>query len=85
MSPVIRWMSAPVKIVCRFCHPATVTVLGILSRAVQGEARVWIALETRARDRICPTLLAEMSRHLGHVINLIVTVRWPHYAVRGEG
>ena len=56
---------------CRVRHPVAATVLGILRRAVQGEARAWIRRQPRARDRTCPTFFAKMSRCLGEVIRLI--------------
>ena len=56
---------------CRVRHPVAATVLGILRRAVQGEARAWIRRQARARDRTCPAFLAKMSRRLGEVIRLI--------------
>lgn len=56
---------------CRVRHPVAATVLGILRRAVQGEARAWIRRQPRARDRTCPTFLAKMSRRLGDVIRSI--------------
>ena len=56
---------------CRVRHPVAATVLGILRRVVQGEARAWIRRQPRARDRTCPTFLAKMSRRLGEVIRLI--------------
>jgi len=56
---------------CRVRHPVAATVLGILRRAVQGEARAWIGRQPRARDRTCPTFLAKMNRRLGEVIRLI--------------
>ena len=56
---------------CRVRHPVAATVLGILRRAVQGEARAWIRRQPRARDRTCPTFLAKMSRRIGDVIRLI--------------
>ena len=56
---------------CRVRHPIAATVLGILRRAVQGEARAWIRRQPRARDRTCPTFLAKMSRRIGDVIRLI--------------
>ena len=46
-------------------------VLGILRRAVQGEARAWIRRQPRARDRTTPTFPAKMSRRLGDVLRLI--------------
>ena len=56
---------------CRVRHPVAATVLGILRRAVQGEAGAWIRRQPRVRDRTCPTFLAKMSRRLGDVIRLI--------------
>ena len=56
---------------CRVRHPVAATVLGILRRAVQGEARAWIRRQPRARDRTCPTFLAKMSHRRGEVIRLI--------------
>lgn len=56
---------------CRVRHPVAATVLGLLRRAVQGEARAWIRRQPRARDRTCPTFLAKMSRRLAEVIRLI--------------
>jgi hypothetical protein len=53
---------------CRVRHPVAATVLGILRRAVQGEARAWARRQPRARDRTCPTFLAKMSRRCGQVI-----------------
>jgi hypothetical protein len=44
------------------------TVLGILRRAVHGEARAWMRRQPRARDRTYPTFLAKMSRRLAHVL-----------------
>lgn len=56
---------------CRVRHPVAATVLGLLRRAVQGEARAWIRRQPRARDRTCPTFLSKMSRRLGNVLRLI--------------
>lgn len=56
---------------CRVRHPVAATTLGILRRAVQGEARAWARRQPRARDRTCPTYLAKMSRRRGHVIRLL--------------
>lgn len=53
---------------CRVRHPVAATTLGILRRAVQGEARAWARRQHRKRDRTCPTFLAKMSRRCGHVI-----------------
>jgi len=47
------------------------TTLGILRRAVQGEARAWARRQPRKRDRTCPTFLAKMSRRPGQVIRLL--------------
>lgn len=56
---------------CRVRHPVAATVLGILRRAVHGEARAWMRRQPRARDRTYPTFLAKMSRRLGKVIRLL--------------
>ena len=56
---------------CRVRHPVAATVLGILRRAVQGEARAWMRRQPRARDRTCPTFLAKMSRRPHNVIRLL--------------
>lgn len=56
---------------CRVRHPVAATVLGILRRAVQGEARAWMRRQPRARDRTCPTFLAKMSRRPHDVIRLL--------------
>lgn len=56
---------------CRVRHPVAATVLGLLRRAVQGEARAWMRRQPRTRDRTCPTFLAKMSRRLGAVLRLI--------------
>jgi hypothetical protein len=56
---------------CLVRHPVAATVLGILRRAVQGEARAWIRRQPRVRDRTAPTFLAKMSRRLGDVLRLI--------------
>ena len=56
---------------CRVRHPVAATVLGLLRRAVQGEARAWMRRQPKARDRTCPTFFAKMSRRLGYVIRLI--------------
>jgi len=53
---------------CRVRHPVAATVLGILRRAVQAEARAWAPRQPRARDRTCPTFFAKMSRRIGQVI-----------------
>jgi hypothetical protein len=56
---------------CRVRHPVAATVLGLLRRTVQAEARAWIRRQPRARDRTCPTFFAKMSRRLDHLIRLI--------------
>jgi hypothetical protein len=56
---------------CRVRHPVAATVLGILRRAVQGEARAWIRRQPRPRDRTCPTFFARMSRRRGQLIRLL--------------
>jgi len=56
---------------CRVSHPVAATTLGILRRAVQGEARAWARRQPRKRDRTCPTFLAKMSRRPGQVIRLL--------------
>jgi hypothetical protein len=56
---------------CRVHQPVAATVLGILRRAVQGEARAWARRQPRARDLTCPTFLAKMSRRVGQVIRCI--------------
>ena len=55
---------------CRVRHPVSVTVLGILRRAVQGEYRAWARRQPRKRDRTLPTFRDKMSRRLNHVIRL---------------
>jgi hypothetical protein len=56
---------------CHVRHPVAATVLGLLRRAVQGEARAWIRHQSCARDRTCPTFFAKMNRRLGDIIRLI--------------
>ena len=56
---------------CRVRHPKAATVLGILRRAVQGEARAWTRRQWRARDRTCPTFFAKMSHRCGQIIRLL--------------
>jgi hypothetical protein len=56
---------------CRVRHSGAATVLGILRRAVQGEARAWMRRQPRVRDRTTPTFLAKMSRRPNHVIRLL--------------
>lgn len=55
---------------CRVRHPVSVTVLGILRRAVQGEYRAWARGQPRKRDQTFPTFRDRMSRRLNHVIHL---------------
>lgn len=55
---------------CRVRHPVSVTVLGILRRAVQGEYRAWARGQSRKRDRTFPTFRDRMSRRLNHVVRL---------------
>lgn len=55
---------------CRVRHPVSVTVLGILRRAVQGEYRAWARGQSRKRDRTFPTFRDRMSRRLNHVMHL---------------
>ena len=55
---------------CRVRHPVSVTVLGILRRAVQGEYRAWARGQPRKRDRTFPTFRDTMSRRLNQVIRL---------------
>jgi hypothetical protein len=56
---------------CRVRNPVAASVLGILRRAVQGEARAWIRRQPRARDRTSPTFFAKMNRRRGDAIRLI--------------
>jgi hypothetical protein len=56
---------------CQVRHPIAATVLGILRRAVQGEARAWARRQPRARDRTCPTFLSKMSRRIGAVVRCL--------------
>ena len=55
---------------CRVRHPVSVTALGILRRAVQGEYRAWARGQRRKRDRTFPAFRDRMSRRLNHVIHL---------------
>ena len=55
---------------CRVRHPVSVTVLGILRRAVQGEYRAWARGQPCKRDRTFPTFRDRMSRRLNHVMHL---------------
>lgn len=52
-------------------HPVAATVLGLLRRATQAEAREWIRRQPRASDRTFPTFFAKMNHRLGTVIRLI--------------
>jgi len=54
---------------CRVRHPISVTVLGILRRAVQGEYRAWARDQPCKRDRTFPTFRDRMSRRLNHVMH----------------
>jgi hypothetical protein len=56
---------------CRVRNPLAATVLGLLRRAAQAEARAWMRRQPRARDRTCPTFFAKMNRRLNSVIRLI--------------
>ena len=56
---------------CRVHQPVAATVLGILRRAVQGEARARALRQPRAQDRTYPTFLAKMSRRLGQLIRCL--------------
>ena len=55
---------------CRVRQPNAVTVVGILRRAVLGEARAWARGQRCKRDRNLPTYTAQMSRRLNQVIRL---------------
>lgn len=55
---------------CRVRQPNAVTVVGILRRAVQGEARAWARGQPCKRDRNFPTYAARMSHRLNQVIRL---------------
>ena len=55
---------------CRVRHPISVTVFGILRRAVQGEYRAWARGQPRKRDRTFPTFRDKMSRRLNQVVRL---------------
>ena len=55
---------------CRVRHPVSVTVFGILRRAVQGEYRAWARGQPRQRDRTFPTFRDKMSRCLNQVVRL---------------
>ena len=55
---------------CRVRHRVSVTVLGILRRAVQGEYRAWARTQPRKRDRTFPTFRDRMSRRLNQVVRL---------------
>ncbi len=56
---------------CLIRHPVAATVLGLLRRAVQAEARDWRRRQPRVRDRTCPTFFAKMKERRGAVIRLI--------------
>ena len=55
---------------CRVRHPVSVTVFGILRRAVQGEYRSWAKAQRCKRDRTFPTFRDLMSRRLHQVVAL---------------
>ena len=55
---------------CRVRHPVSVTVLGILRRAVQGEYRAWARNQPRKRDRTFPTFRDKMRRRLNQIERL---------------
>lgn len=57
---------------CRVRHRVSVTVLGILRRAVQGEYRAWARAQPCKRDRTFPTFRDKMSRRLNRVIRLLL-------------
>ena len=57
---------------CRVRHPVSVSVLGILRRAVQGEYRAWARRQPCKRDRTFPTFRDKMSRRLNSVISLLL-------------
>ena len=50
---------------------ASVTVLGILRRAVQGEYRAWSRHQRKARDSTCPSFLEKMGRRVNLVIRYL--------------
>jgi hypothetical protein len=56
---------------CRVRNPVAATVLGILRRAMHGEARAWMRRQSRARDRTLPTFHTKMSRRIGLVVRSI--------------
>jgi len=56
---------------CRVRHPVAATVLGLLRRAVQAEARDWMRRQPRARDRTCPTFFARTARRPAAAIRLL--------------
>ena len=55
---------------CRVGDPVSITVFGILRRAVQGEHRAWARGQPCKRDRTFPTFRDKMSRRLNQVIRL---------------
>ena len=55
---------------CHVRQPNAVTVLGILRRAVLGEARAWARGQPCQRNRNFPTYAARMSRRINQVIRL---------------
>ena len=57
---------------CRVRHPVSVSVLGILRRAVQGEYRAWARAQPCKRDRTFPTFRDKMSRRINLVIRRLL-------------
>ena len=55
---------------CRVRHPISVTVFGILRRAVQGEYRAWARNQPRKRDRTFPTFRDKMSPRINQIVRL---------------
>ena len=53
---------------CRVRQPNAVTVVGILRRAVLGEARAWACGQPCKRDHTISTYTARMSRRINQVI-----------------
>lgn len=55
---------------CRVRHPVSVTVFGILRRAVQGEYRAWARRQPCKRDRTFPTFRDKLSRRINQCVRL---------------
>lgn len=53
---------------CRVRHPIAATVLGILRRAAQGEAKAWMRRQPCPRDRTVPTFFAKMNHRVGQIV-----------------